>query len=261
MKNKRLLVLMSVFVFIVIIVVLCSSFFSVKNINVSWQGELSVLAEVPEEELINSIEVKRIDSIFLVKRSKCVRMLEQKYPYIKVESIEKKLPNRITLNLSERQEMFIVKIQDGLYAYLDDTGRVLKVGEGSPIGSKIYPCMLYFDGMSVMRENFIEGQDADIAVLNILIDITRTLKEQGCSVKDSYDFLKKITVRTAYNTHVEIVSNYGLTIVLRKVDADLCEKLEYGLGLYRTYRQQSKVGEIAVFRDGTGSISSTFSSL
>jgi len=261
MKNKRLLIVMSVFVFIVAIVILCSSFFSVKTISISWQSELNEFYNISQDEIVNVLEIDSSNNILLVNRQKCIDKLETQYPYLKVESIDKKLPSGIILNLAERREMYIVKIQDGLYAYLDDTGRVLKVDDGSPIGSTIYPCMLYFDGITIMREDFIEGKDADLALLDVLVTISSTLKTQGCSVEDSYNLLKQITITVGYNIHIEIESNYGLSLMLRKVDKDLEEKLEYGLNLYQQDREQSMVGEIVVFKDAEGALSSIFNSL
>ena len=261
MKNKRLLILMSVFVFIVAIVILCSSFFSVKTISIAWQSDLDELSGVSQDDILDILEIDSSNNIFLVNRQKCIDKLETQYPYLKVDSINKKLPNEIVLNLSERQEMYIVKIQDGLYAYLDDTGRVLKVDDSSPIGSTIYPCILYFDGITIMREDFIEGKDADLALLGMLVTISSTLQAQGCSVEDSYNLLKQITITVGYNIHVEIKSNYGLSLTLRKVDEDLEEKLEYGLNLYEQDRERSMVGEIVVFKDAEGTLTSVFNSL
>ena len=259
MKNRRLLTLLIVFACIAVLIVLCSSAFSVKEITIT--GESLEGTDMTKENLIDSLGIKSTTNIFLVKRSKCLENLERRFPYIKVNKIDKKLPDGIEVNISIRKEMYLVKIQDGLYAYLDGEGRVLKVCEANPIGSTIYPCLVYFNGMSIDRENFIEGTDADIPLLYVLQDMATALNKEGCSVEDSYNLLKQATIISGYSTHLEIETNYGLTLEIRKADADLCEKLEYALEVYKNFRSETKVGKIAIFRNLEGEITHTFTSL
>lgn len=259
MKNRRLLTLLIIFICISILVVLCSSVFLVKEITIT--GESLDDTGITEENLIDSLGIKSTSNIFLVKRSKCLENLEKNFPYIKVNKIDKKLPDGIIVDISIRKEMYLVKIQDGLYAYLDGEGRVLKVCEANPIGSTIYPCLVYFSGMSIDRENFLEGTDADIPLLYLLQNLATVLRKEGCSVEDSYNLLKQVTVISGYSTHLEIETNYGLTLEIRKVDADLCEKLEYAFEVYKNFRSETKVGKIAIFRNLEGEITHTFTSL
>lgn len=97
MRNKRLLVLLSIFVAITLVVVLSSVTFSVKQVyGYCYNDEDPALcATVSSSEYVGNIVGK---SIFMVNESKIKESIEKKNPSVKVINVEKKFPNLIYVN-------------------------------------------------------------------------------------------------------------------------------------------------------------------
>ena len=66
MKNKRLIILLSVFAFLVLIAVLCSTVFTVKKVQVNWLTTKAIFTE-SDETIIK--DVKKGESVFLVDKT------------------------------------------------------------------------------------------------------------------------------------------------------------------------------------------------
>ena len=99
MKNKKLIALLSILGFLAIIVLLCSTVFTLKTVNVNWLTTRYKLSDVTSDKIIEDNNFDFGGSIFFLKKDKIVSSLEEKYPYIKVVSVETNFPNKITLQL------------------------------------------------------------------------------------------------------------------------------------------------------------------
>ena len=84
------------------------------------------------EEVINSSELKIGQNIFFVGKNKATQKIEKALPYVKVENIVSKFPNKLVINISERVEEFYVTYEtdaNKFYLILDNELKILKVVE------------------------------------------------------------------------------------------------------------------------------------
>ena len=72
MKNKRLVILLSVFAFLVLIVVLCSTVFTVKKVQLQWLTTKENFSSTDNEV---ASDVKKGDSVFLVDKKEITKKI------------------------------------------------------------------------------------------------------------------------------------------------------------------------------------------
>lgn len=260
MKNKRLVVLISILSFLVVVVVMCSALFSVQKIELNWQTTTIKLAEVSDEEILASGKFRKGQSIFLVGKKAYASKIQDKYPYIKINSIETVFPNKLVVHVEERDTVFAIKLSDKEYAFIDEESHVLEIKESSIAGSRFDPCVVTVDGISLLSEGFVAGRRADSDVSDMLEDFMYYLNSVGCSIQDSYDVLKTIHIDAKSKTNMIITTNYGLTIELRDVTKSFEEKVVDGMSAYVAYKQQGKIGTIIVSSLENGNLALAFQS-
>ena len=81
MKNKRLFIILSVFAFLVLIAVLCSTVFTVKTVKINWIATKIGIDE-SDETLIGDIE--KGGSVCLVDKESIIESLEQNMHILKL---------------------------------------------------------------------------------------------------------------------------------------------------------------------------------
>ncbi len=123
MKNRRILILFGVLLGVVIVVVLSSVVFTVKDVTVSISNAYSELNANAVEDKLSDVKGKNI--IFLSEKDLSAR-IEREFPYAAVLGIEKKFPSTLMIRMRERYETYTVKYQDK-YVHMDGTGLILKI--------------------------------------------------------------------------------------------------------------------------------------
>lgn len=122
MKTKKLVIFgISAALLIAVVAAAINAVFTVSSVQVNFrtfseQGktEAAQLQEQLEETFLGrSTTLLSLDD---------VRAEVKKFPWFKVESIEKKFPSNVVLSVSEREETFAYRRENGVYAILDETG-------------------------------------------------------------------------------------------------------------------------------------------
>ena len=72
MKNKRLVIILSVFSFLVLIAVLCSTVFTVKSVSLNWLTFKSAFVDM-DDEITSNVELG--ESVFLVDKKAIINKL------------------------------------------------------------------------------------------------------------------------------------------------------------------------------------------
>ena len=67
MKNKKLVILLSIFGALVLVLLLTSTVFCVRNVSVNWLTTRQGLTALQDESVVKSADVKMGKSIFLLK--------------------------------------------------------------------------------------------------------------------------------------------------------------------------------------------------
>lgn len=116
----------SFFVFIIILLIIIINifkridFFNIKSIDVSGNNVLS------KEEIIEKSNIALDDNLFDIKTRKSEKYLNED-TYIKDSKIQRKGINKISIEISERKESFIIQNQKGNYILIDSEGIILNL--------------------------------------------------------------------------------------------------------------------------------------
>lgn len=108
------------------IVVLSSTVFSLKSVDVNFLAGTSIINN-SKDEIIDSAQFKFNESIFFVGKKNYANKIEQANPYVRVVNIETKFPNKLVIHVAERQECYVVKLATNKYAVTDEYMKVLRI--------------------------------------------------------------------------------------------------------------------------------------
>lgn len=244
MKNKRLIVLLSVLVFITVLIVINSTIFTLQKINVNWLTTKNELQSVKDYEIVESIDMGQ--SIFLLNKNKIAEELEKEHPYLQVVSIETKFPNKIVVHSAERESLYAIEISHNEYAVLDEKGKVLKLSdsrifEGVTLSPR--PIMVAFNNLSLGVKDFVVGEQvSNKQVSGMLTSLSRSLRESRYSPITSKGVFKSINVvSTGEYNEVNMVTRSGMTLKIKKIEEYTTDKLLLALERYNYFHTSGVV--------------------
>lgn len=127
MRNKRLIILISILSFITVLIVASSVLFSVKGVYAScYNTEDSTLdMQIATEEVSG---IKKGRSIFLLKEKEVIASVEKNVKDVKVINVERKFPNRIYINYVKIYPYFVVENESAV-SYVANDGKIISSGE------------------------------------------------------------------------------------------------------------------------------------
>lgn len=193
--------------------------------------EIKGNAQVAQEEILELSKIKMGDNIFLCNKIQTQSNLET-HPYIQETKITRKLPDKIQIEITEKQKAYQIQVEGG-YAYIDNQGYVLEISS-----IKIDKPLL--QGSVTTIENIIPGNRLNQDDLERLNDVLKIIKNsQEIQIQD------KITT-----INMENKNNYILTLQdLKKViylgdTSNLANKMLYIKAIIE--REVEKEGKIFV---------------
>ncbi len=246
MKNKRLIILLSIFAFLTLVVILCSTLFTLRSVSFSWKSAKVYLQKYSDATIAESVDLG--DSIFLLNKSKMTAKLESKYPYLRVIKIETKFPNKVVVHVVERDSVYAVKLTDK-YALIDEDNKVLQyvTAEGlaswddKTMGVKPIVATVYNNGAeyNLKESDFALGQIASVKrVTPLLKNMADTLKKYGYPSNSLLKgFADTINVNIAYQSDATIHTKYGLNIVIKDCYTNLTNKIALAYSVFEAQRE------------------------
>lgn len=239
MKNKRLVIILSVFSFLVLIAVLCSTVFTVKSVSLNWLTTKSNFVDM-DDDIVANVELG--ESVFLVDKSAIINKLERTYPYLKVVSAEIKFPNKLVLHTAERQELYSLKIKSNRHAILDAECKVLKIASDSDINKMtLKPIPLNLEGYVYNENNFVVSEIAEIGwIKNIINNFSTALYQCGYHEIDSKNNISSMTIDVGgyENTiclnmnYKDLLGNGGVKIEILQISEQLSEKFTFAINIF-----------------------------
>lgn len=262
MKNKRLIIILSVFSFLVLIAVLCSTVFTVKSVSLRWLTTTNVFDQ-KDAEIIADVQLG--ESVFLVDKEAIITNLENKHPYLKVVSVEVKFPNKLVVHTAERQDLYSLKIKDNKHAILDSECKVLAFVTDSKLNSMIQkPIPLTLDGYVYNEINFEVSKVAELGwIKNIINNFSIALYQCGYEEVDSKNIISSITIDVAgHNEEITIGMAYkdvygegGVNIEIQEISQNLSAKFIYAMEAYAELSPAEKsAGLIRVYSNSLGKV-------
>lgn len=197
-KMKQILTsLLLVIVFILwgIYGLLQSDFFNLKNIQIN--GIETITAEV----IIQASGLIKERNLFKYNLTDVGNNIV-KHPYVESVNLERKLPNEMIINITERSEYAIIAYM-GSYLFIDSQGVVLKV-EDSYISQEL-PLIT-----GAVFDSFVLGQKADVLNPQDLMKALNLL--EAARLTDMIDNISEINI--AEKDNVRLITFDGIEVLM-----------------------------------------------
>lgn len=128
MKSRlRNIILISIACVLLVVIILCSTVFTVKNIKVNFLDNNHIMSEA---EVLTQIEdsgsIVKGHNVFIFSKGKATKALEKNVPYIRVINLETICPDTIRVNCVERKDCYAIKVGNASYLVVDKYYKVLK---------------------------------------------------------------------------------------------------------------------------------------
>lgn len=95
-------------------------FFNIASVSITGSGTYS------EEQIEQLCDINIGDNMFLIDKDKCRERLTTELPYIYDAVIKRKLPDTISIEITEAQPAYMIRNDDKTYTLLDDNLKVLE---------------------------------------------------------------------------------------------------------------------------------------
>ena len=256
MKNVRLVIILGIFVFLTLIIVLCSTVFTLNTVDLGWLSTTKVLSETSDSQIIESGEFEAGQSVFLIDKEKYTHNLEKNNPYLKVLGMEIRFPNKLKITVSEREEHYVLKVvnENSLsgysYIYLDYELKVLKITDTQVPVSQENPAILTLQNLNYTVNDFELGEFAETPLNDTLKSVGSMLTSAGYTNKIYKALIKTIDVKYDVNSTMEIQTTYGLKLRILNAQIDTSQKMLKALSVYEYYHNNHPeivVGDITVY--------------
>lgn len=212
-KNKKIKKNMKwISLFLVIIgggiFTLVSPIFNIKEIQVSNNNQIAT------ETIVSISQLQLGQNLFRFNKNQVEKKIKTN-PYVETVNIKRKIPNKIEIQIKERDKNYNVEFLNG-YAYINNQGYILEISE-----QKLdLPVII---GISTKQEQVVEGNrldEEDLGKLEVVIQIMNICKD--------YDLNKKVSAIdiTNKNDYVIYMEEEKKTIHLGD-ESNLSNKMLY----------------------------------
>lgn len=231
MKKKLIVSISAVVAFVGLIILLSFTVFSLKSVEIDFRTS-HVNITATKEEIVDEADFKMGGSVFFHGKKGYEKKIENLSPYIKVVNIETVFPSKFVVHLAERQEVYAVPFDEGVYI-CDEEFRVLKIEhsfESTPSNA------ILLNLASPCTENEVHsGEYLDLEmppIYQALYENNRTLAEQSELIR-SISLSNEINKVTKKQQTVATLALYGgQSVRLVNTDYGLVYKCKLMLEVY-----------------------------
>ncbi len=198
----------SVFFLPMVFVLVCAAlifvlgvFFRVGKIDVEGNRFYSA------EEVAEAAGIAEGDNLFFINRFSAASKIFARLPYVEGVSIERELPNRLAIRVTESQAIACVETDNGLWA-IDRTAKLL-----SKVDTADAAALIRIRGLTAVSPaegNIVEAADGNTAAVEYLSDMLRQISaldlRQNITYIDMssansavFDYLERFTVKMGPN--------------------------------------------------------------
>ncbi len=247
MRNTKLIISLSVVSVLVVAIIACCAAFVVRHVEAYSYYSIS---EERDEEVIATAGIKRNTSMFLIDDGAIKSRVENAFYDIEVINIERKFPDRVSINYVIYDSLFQYSV-GGKYYKCYASGRI---GEESDSAVGSYFTVKPKNAVSTTAGAYFQSSDGyDRSAMKILIDTLHTLGLNDSMMTGYIDFVDfrrdgYIYIRTRYGSSIEI--NGGLD--------DFSRLLENGWNVFAGLDElkiDNKRGTIHVYSSAHNSLS------
>lgn len=244
MKNKRLAICLSIFAFLVILIILSSTIFALQSVSVCFLSTTNKLNGFGEQ-IVTSANFNFGQNVLFLNKNTYIKRIEKEFAYIKILNVETIFPNKLVINAIERQDTFAVKLANNSYAIIDDEFKVLNVVDNYINSTKNAIPLLNLSNISEKVESadnlsFEENQQ------NVLTNVFSGLLEWQNKVSLLTEKIESITLDYERTNQVAIKMFSGVTIVVKDANEYTSDKLNLVFSAYEANEKYQKNGILEV---------------
>ncbi len=212
-------------IIVVSVIFVMSVFFRVENIQVIGNSHYSA------SEIINAIDIEQGDNLFFFDRFAAVTRVFAKLPYVQEVSLERALPNKVIIRVTESKAVAYIKIGSELWTF-DEKCKILgKAAEGEEEG--LIPVVGLKPGTIFINE-VLQTEDNDTRTIEYLKAILYQAVERGIAYQIS---------RIDFSSTNNVVLNYGGKYIVKLGDP---YATEYKFSMILSAISQLKDGDIGI---------------
>jgi|AntRauTorcE11897_2_1112592.scaffolds.fasta_scaffold00001_333 hypothetical protein len=258
--NKRLILLISLFAFIVFIIVLSSTVFSFNNAQINFLSTTNNLTE-NEQSIIETADFNYGESIFFMDRQEYINNLEKANPYIKVVSLEVVFPSEVIVHAVERVEFYSFKLSDNTYAITDNELKVLNIKQ-TFINTNENAILVHNNNLSLQASNVSLGSFIDMseAYASLIENFSIYSQQWDQNIANLMGNIKSITLNYETNNDLLVEMRQGVQIIIKGSNEELSDKMQLGFSVYDSGQIDRTQGIILVLKELDGEIVAAYES-
>ncbi|MBQ7307633.1 MAG: FtsQ-type POTRA domain-containing protein [Clostridia bacterium] len=234
MKTKTLITTSIIICILLFLIILNSTVFCVKNININFLSTKVNVTQTEETILTNCISKKDYTNIFFVNKEKIKTNIQTKYPYIRVINIESVFPNTLNIHLIERQNFYSVKTSSGYYICDNVLGVTEKLQAFS--STPLNPIVL--EGVKI-KNTITVGMEIESNQAKAIENLSHCLMEWETDINLLQGNICQITLDYLKENQIMISMFNGTTILVENFTNNLSNKLNYAFSYYDKNQIQS----------------------
>ena len=236
--NGRIIAFLAVVVLIVVFVLLNMTVFTVSTVSV--QDE--VFSDyIDKTAIIDSAGIKLDSNIFIMSETNAKNNIETAFPYLSVNNIERRFPNKVVIHVGMRETAMSFAIEHtGRFALVDTDLKVLSIVDSS---SAEYRAATHIESVTVSDVSEGITLDSESTVSKCLLQII------SVSLNEELQFWHFFKTISFENTSVYITLLTGVCIRLDDIaerseldaesESSIQSCIRMALALYKALDEQS----------------------
>lgn len=254
MRNKKLIILLSILCFVTVLIVMGSVLFSVQQITAYCYNDDDVAVEMAVANTDNN-GIKRGRSIFLLNENEVIANVESKVNNIKVINIERKFPNAVYINYVKIFDYLAYEL-DGKVYYASSELKVLSEGEVRDNYSGYIKLVCTSEQTAVKDGYLFAGSSKARSIMLSIMDAITQLGMHS-TMTDLFEFVD--IDRYLAGGSIYIKTRTGVYIEVQGNEQGMKEKLHYAMSLYYAQdKNRQQTGTIIAYRKSDGSTKVTY---
>lgn len=228
MKNKRLAILLIILSFFAVVVILSSTVFSLALVEINFLSTTYNLTD--NKTIIDSAEFRYGENIFFLSKKHYIQKLEKNNPYLRVLNIQTIFPNKLVINAVERQETYVIKLDNNKYVKTDEFLKILSITNvyqnNTENGIEII-------NSEVTSQTNLQAGDFLVTSDTYLTDMFNCFKEWDLSYNSLKSKIKSIELDYNNNKDRLLINMHsGVQIIIRNAKSNLSDKLNLAFSFY-----------------------------
>ena len=184
-KRRMLFIILILVIVLFFLIAFKTTLFIISNIEVRGNKKLTT------DQVIKAIGNPKGENIFRISLNNMADNLD-KHPYIKESVIKRKIPNKLLVNVKEREERLVLSMSN-FNSYIDEEGFVLRIEPS--IDSESLPIIKGINiNNPIIGEKINSDQYKYIDEMLDLIDVSIKLKLLNKMVQLDFSNVKDVTI-------------------------------------------------------------------